>query len=249
MSKALKAKSSPAKSGPQAKPKAPAKIALSQSANIPFDKLRLADSNVRRIKQGVSIESLADDIAHRTLLQSINVREVFDHNGISTGTYEIPAGGRRYRALELLVKDKRMAKDTLVPCVIRTEGLAEEDSLAENMHREHLHPLDQFRAFKTLIDKGVSEAEIAARFFVAPSVVKQRLRLANVAWELHNTYADDDMTLEQLMEPARLARRHLDQARQRLARVEDRRPHALGLRQDPSLTCQRGSGAALTFLL
>ena len=189
MSKALKAKSSPTKTSPQAKPKAPAKIALSQSANIPFDKLRLADSNVRRIKQGVSIESLADDIAHRTLLQSINVREVFDTDGQSTGTYEIPAGGRRYRALELLVKDKRMAKDALVPCIIRTEGLAEEDSLAENMHREHLHPLDQFRAFKTLIDKGVSEAEIAARFFVAPSVVKQRLRLANVAWELHNTYS------------------------------------------------------------
>ena len=199
MSKALKAKSLPKKTSLQAKPKAPTKIMLSQSANIPFDKLRLAESNVRRIKHGVSIESLADDIAHRTLLQSISVREVFDADGTATGLYEIPAGGRRYRALELLVKDKRMAKDATVPCVIRTEGLAEEDSLAENMHREHLHPLDQFRAFKTLIDKGVTEAEIAARFFVAPSVVKQRLRLANAAWELHNTYGDDDMTLEQLM--------------------------------------------------
>ena len=30
-----------------------------------------------------------------------------------------PAGGRRFRALELLVKQKRLAKTALVPCVVR----------------------------------------------------------------------------------------------------------------------------------
>ncbi|MGY4298946.1 ParB-like chromosome segregation protein Spo0J [Bradyrhizobium sp. i1.4.4] len=33
--------------------------------------------------------------------------------------FEVPAGGRRYRALELLVKQKRMAKTEAVPCVVR----------------------------------------------------------------------------------------------------------------------------------
>ena len=33
--------------------------------------------------------------------------------------FEVPAGGRRYRALELLVKQKRLAKTAPVPCVVR----------------------------------------------------------------------------------------------------------------------------------
>ena len=175
------------------------KITLSASRDIPFNKLVLSQSNVRRVKAGVSIEELAEDIARRTLLQSLNVRAVLDAEGKETGMFEIPAGGRRYRALELLVKQKRLAKTAPVPCVVREGGIAEEDSLAENVQRVALHPLDQFRAFQALRDKGLGEEEIAARFFVSPTVVKQRLRLAAVSEKLLDVYAEDGMTLEQLM--------------------------------------------------
>ena len=175
------------------------KITLSASRDIPFNKLVLSQSNVRRVKAGVSIEELAEDIARRTLLQSLNVRAVLDAEGKETGMFEIPAGGRRYRALELLVKQKRLAKTAPVPCVVREGGIAEEDLLAENVQRVALHPLDQFRAFQALRDKGLGEEEIAARFFVSPTVVKQRLRLAAVSEKLLEVYAEDGMTLEQLM--------------------------------------------------
>jgi ParB family chromosome partitioning protein len=175
------------------------KITLSGSRDIPFNKLLLSQSNVRRVKAGVSVEELAEDIARRTLLQSLNVRPVLDPEGQETGMFEVPAGGRRFRALELLVKQKRMNKTQPVPCVVRADGLAEEDSLAENVQREALHPLDQFRAFQILREKGLSEEDIAARFFVNPTVVKQRLRLAAVSDKLLDVYADDGMTLEQLM--------------------------------------------------
>jgi ParB family chromosome partitioning protein len=175
------------------------KITLSTSRDIPFNKLVLSQSNVRRVKAGVSIEELAEDIARRTLLQSLSVRAVVDGDGKDTGMFEVPAGGRRYRALELLVKQKRMSKTQPVPCIVRTGGLAEEDSLAENVHREALHPLDQFRAFQTLREKGLSEEDIAARFFVSVTVVKQRLKLAAVSEKLLDIYAGDGMTLEQLM--------------------------------------------------
>ncbi len=175
------------------------KVILSTSRDIPFNKLVLSQSNVRRVKAGVSIEELAEDIAHRTLLQSLNVRPVVDGDGKETGMFEVPAGGRRYRALELLVKQKRMSKTQPVPCIVRTSGLAEEDSLAENVHRENLHPLDQFRAFQDLREKGLSEEDIAARFFVSTTTVKQRLKLAAVSPKLHEVYAADGMTLEQLM--------------------------------------------------
>lgn len=175
------------------------KITLSPSRDIPFNKLLLSQSNVRRIKAGVSIEELAEDIARRGLLQGLSVRPVVDDTGVETGMFEIPAGGRRYRALELLVKQKRLAKTAPVPCVIREGGIAEEDSLAENVQRAPLHPLDQFRAFLALREKGQSEEEIAATFFVSVGVVKQRLKLASVSPVLLEVYAEDGMTLDQLM--------------------------------------------------
>ena len=175
------------------------KITLSASSDIPFNKLVLSQANVRRIKAGVSIEELAEDIARRTLLASLTVRPVLDEDGEETGMFEVPAGGRRYRALELLVKKRRLNRTAPVPCIVRTEGLAEEDSLAENVQRAPLHPLDQFRAFQAMREKGKSEEEIAAAFFVSVGVVKQRLRLASVSETLLEAYADEEMTLDQLM--------------------------------------------------
>ena len=175
------------------------KVTLSSSRDIPFNKLLLSQSNVRHVKSGVSIEELAEDIARRGLLQGLSVRAVANAEGVETGMYEIPAGGRRFRALQLLVKQKRMTKTTPVPCVVREGGLAEEDSLAENVQRAPLHALDQFRAFLALREKGQSEEEIAAAFFVPVSVVKQRLRLASVSPKLLDVYAEDGMTLDQLM--------------------------------------------------
>jgi len=178
------------------------KITLSSSRDIPFNKLVLSQSNVRRVKAGVSIDDLAASIARRGLIQSLNVRPVLDAEGQETGIFEVPAGGRRYRALELLVKQKRLGKTAPVPCVVRdpsTAILAEEDSLAENIERAPLHPLDQFRAFQDMRLKGQSEEDIAAAFFIPVNVVKQRLRLAAVAQSLLDVYAEDGMTLEQLM--------------------------------------------------
>jgi ParB family chromosome partitioning protein len=175
------------------------KITLSQSRDIPLNKLVLSQSNVRRVKAGVSIDELAESIARRTLLQSLTVRPVLDEGGAETGMFEVPAGGRRYRALQLLVQQKRLAKATPVPCVVREDGLAEEDSLAENIERAPLHPLDQFRAFQAMREKGKSEEDIAAAFFVSVGIVQQRLRLAAVSPVLLDLYADDGITLDQLM--------------------------------------------------
>jgi ParB family chromosome partitioning protein len=40
---------------------------------------------------------------------------------------------------------------------------------------------------------------MSRRHFVAPAIVKQRLRLASVSPKLHDVYAEDGMALEQLM--------------------------------------------------
>src|SRR3546814_13850284 len=92
---------------------------LIPSRDSPFDRLFLSQANVRRVKAGVSVEALADDIDRRTLLQSLNVRPERDASGKETGRSEIPAGGRRYRAPELLVKRQRLATDAHIHCVVR----------------------------------------------------------------------------------------------------------------------------------
>lgn len=177
----------------------PKKISLSQSRDIRFDKLVQSSRNVRRVRASVSIEELAEDIVRRTLLQSLSVRAVIGKDGQPTDKYEVQAGGRRYRALELLVKQKRLAKNAPIPCIVREDGIPEEDSLAENCQRVSLHPLDQFRAFQSLKEQGLGEEEIAARFFVTPRIVRQRLKLAGVSPRLLEVYGDDEMSLEQLM--------------------------------------------------
>ena len=178
------------------------KITLSSSRDIPFNKLVLSQSNVRRVKAGVSIEQMAESITRHGLIQSLHVRPVLDGDGNETGMFEVPAGGRRYRALELLVKQRRLVRSAPVPCVIgdaSSDILIDEVSLVENMERAPLHPLDQFRAFQAMRDKGMTEEAIAAAFSISVTVVKQRLRLTTVSPALLEIYADEGMTLEQLM--------------------------------------------------
>ena len=178
------------------------KITLASSRDIPFHNLVLSQSNVRRVKAGISVDELAESIARRGLIQSLHVRPVIGEDGSETGKFEVPAGGRRYRALELLVEQKRLAKSAPVPCIVSAADdavLIDEVSLAENIERAPLHPLDQFRAFQAMREKGMTEEAIAAAFFVDVKVVKQRLRLVTVAPALLDVYAEDGMTLEQLM--------------------------------------------------
>ena len=103
--------------------------------DIPLNKLVLSQKNVRRVKDGVSIEELAEDIARRGLIQSLNVRPVLDAEAKETGIFEVPAGGRRLLALQLLVKQQAHGEERAraLHRPDRRSGLAEEDSLAENI--------------------------------------------------------------------------------------------------------------------
>ncbi|MGE0232446.1 MAG: ParB/RepB/Spo0J family partition protein [Flavobacteriaceae bacterium] len=112
----------------------------------------------------------------------------------------MPAGGRRFAALQLLVKRKEMAKTAPTPCIVNRSAQTsmEDDSLAENTHRESLHPLDQYRAFKVLSDQGLGIEEIAARYFVSTNTVRQRLKLAAVSPKLLELYEQDEIKIDQL---------------------------------------------------
>lgn len=170
-------------------------ITLNPVTNIAFDKLVLSPANVRKTYCEDGITTLAASIARRGLLQSLSVRPTQEDPTI----FEIQAGGRRFRALQLLAKRKQLSPDSPIPCIIKTGGIIEDDSLAENADREDLHPADEFRAFKTLLDKGMSEDDIAAAYRVTPAVVRQRLRMASASPVIFAAFESDELTLSQLM--------------------------------------------------
>jgi len=112
---------------------------------------------------------------------------------------KVVAGGRRLAALKVLAKQKALPKDAPIGCNLLDDEDAAEISLAENEMRQAMHPADQFEAFKALTDAGQGIEDIAARFGVTPTVVRQRLRLAAVSPKLMALYRKADMALDQLM--------------------------------------------------
>ena len=176
------------------------KITLERLARIPFNKLMLSQSNVRRIKAGVSIEELAEDIARRTLLQSITVRPVLDADGAETGMFEIPAGGRRYRALELLVKQKRLAQAprrspaSCAPRASPRRTASRRTSSARRCIRS-----TSSAPFRRCARRARAKRRSPPRSSSASRWSSSGCGSPSVSPKLLDVYAEDGMTLDQLM--------------------------------------------------
>ena len=69
------------------------KITLASSRDIPFNNLVLSQSNVRRVKAGISVDELAESIARRGLIQSLHVRPVIGEDGAETASSKCPLVG------------------------------------------------------------------------------------------------------------------------------------------------------------
>src|SRR3954471_20483419 len=87
------------------------KLVLNGARDIPFNKLVPSAANVRKVKAGVSIEELAEDIGRRGLIQSLHARPVLDGAGAETGLFEVTAGGGRLQALQRLVQGKNLGEE------------------------------------------------------------------------------------------------------------------------------------------
>lgn len=167
-----------------------------QDIIVPLNQLILSASNVRKHYDPKAIEEMAADLAENGQLQNLLVRPVAEADGVQL--YEIPAGGRRLRGLQLLLKQKRIAPDFPVRCAIKTTGFAAADSLTENVMRENLHPVDEFRAMATMLAEGMSESAIATKYRVTPAYVKQQLKLASVSPKLLDACVEGKLTIDQL---------------------------------------------------
>lgn len=163
---------------------------------IPLNQLHRSDLNVRKTG-GTDVAELAANIrASKRLIQNLVV--VPEKRGKKDG-YGVVAGGRRLAALASLAKEKAIPTDWPIPCQIVSRDEAVELSLSENIHRENMHPADQFEAWAKLVDEGTDVEEIAARHGTTAEVVRKRLTLSRVSPKVMKLYRDGDLQLEQVM--------------------------------------------------
>jgi ParB/RepB/Spo0J family partition protein len=146
--------------------------------------------NARRIDKKIAIDELAASILAHGLLQGLSVVAV------EGDRYQVSAGGRRLAALKLLLKRKAITGDFEVPCQIVPADIAEEASLAENVQRIAMHPLDEVEAFGRLSAEGQTEDAIAARFGASVRHVRQRLALSALSPVLKAAFRKGELGLE-----------------------------------------------------
>jgi len=118
-----------------------------------------------------SIAELADSIKAQGLIQPILVRPV------ESGSYEIIAGERRWRAAQL-------AGLAQVPVVIRAvpDQAALAMALIENIQREDLNPLEEANGIFRLVEEfGLTHDDAALAVGRSRSAVSNLLRLLNLA--------------------------------------------------------------------
>lgn len=105
----------------------------------------------------------------------------------------VAAGNRRLRLCNELLSEGKINDGFLIPAIIKT-GLttaqARALSLAENIARAPLHPVDRYEAFKQHKDDGMSEADIAARYAMSKKTVKQALALGGLSPKVRELWRD-----------------------------------------------------------
>lgn len=145
--------------------------------SVKVKNLSLSNDNVRKTNRDTDLESLAANIASQGLLQNLVVTPLK-----KSGSFTVKAGGRRLRALQLLIKEGTLPQDYEVPVMVLDDDNASvEASLSENFHRVPMNPADECTAFKFFIGKGTSAEDVAKRFGVTTRFVEQRVRLAELA--------------------------------------------------------------------
>ena len=160
---------------------------------IPFSRLYLSDANVRKTRSEEDDIQLSADIEARGLLQNLLVTK-----SKKRGKFAVIAGGRRLRAIEMIVARGAWAPDTEIECKLLegSEEEAGEASLAENFQRVGMSPAEECRAFQHFIKEGSDVAAVAKRFGLTQRFVEGRLRLANLAEPIFEALAKGDVTLE-----------------------------------------------------
>ena len=115
------------------------------------------------------LDELAQSIKENGVIQPIIVRQS------PVIGYEILAGERRYRA-------SLLAGLTSIPAVVKQ--LSDQEmmvqSIIENLQRENLNPIEEARAYESLVEKGFTHTEIADKMGKSRPYISNSIRLLSL---------------------------------------------------------------------
>ena len=143
----------------EGKPAGVRELPISEIGSNPFQPRQHFDDE--------AIQELAASIRSTGVLQPVLVRSQGD------GGYQLVAGERRLRAASL-------AGLSRIPAVVRVVSDREmmELALIENIQRENLNPIEEARAFQTLVEKvGMTHDQLSDRVGKQRSSITNALRL------------------------------------------------------------------------
>ena len=148
--------------------------ALQELRELPLDAIEPDPSQPRRYFDEAALQDLAGSIGERGVLQPVLVRPRSD------GKFELIAGERRWRAAKI-------AGLQSIPALIclYDDDLALEAAVIENIARKDLTPVEEARAYVTLMQEfGLSHRQIGIRVGRHMSVVSNTIRLLGLSAEI-----------------------------------------------------------------
>ena len=139
-----------------------------EQTRLPLQAIRLNRFQPRKKLNESNIQELANSIRESGLIYPLLVRKI-NQSGSLVPSYELVAGERRLRALQLLGEQE-------APVIVREmpDQKALELSLVENLQREELNPVEEALAYQRL----VQEFELTQEA-IAAAVGKDRVTVAN----------------------------------------------------------------------
>ena len=152
--------------------------------SIPMDKVISNPDQPRKSFNQEKIQELAQSIKENGLIQPIIVRKNKDK-------YQIIAGERRFRAYTLLgykeidgiVKDFDDKKTSRV-------------ALIENIQRQDLNPIEEAKAYKSLIDQhGLTQAELGEILGKSRSAITNSIRLLELPEKVISLIIDGKISM------------------------------------------------------
>jgi ParB family chromosome partitioning protein len=156
---------------------------------LPLDRI-LPGPNVRS-PGALDVVELAASIKANGVLQPIRVRAAVQPDGGGT-LYELVIGHRRLAAAKL-------AGLSHIPAVVASGPAAKLSELTiaqlvENLQRADLNPLEEAKAYRALLDTGLSQRQLGAQLGRAPSTIAHALRLLKVPAAVQEQIASGALT-------------------------------------------------------
>lgn len=150
-------------------------------------------NNPRKTFDEVDLGELSESIKKQGVLQPITVRPISTSD--RSAEYKIVCGERRWRAAS-------MAGLQDIPAIVRelTDDEAMDVAITENLQRKDVSPLEESDAFKYLLDKGCTIADLCGRFGKSEFFVRQRLRLQTIIPDFRSLIESGEISISQTME-------------------------------------------------